>query len=127
MEFFNVTLVVPENKNTAPALPDNYVISVDTVSHIIQVQPRSGVWLNTFIGIPQNELSSVQPHFQNSSRTIHGMKIDSTKILADNIFYMTTSVDPSTKDLSYMLHYKSFPSYLIFGNYPGPLYKATIR
>jgi len=127
VELYNVTVVTPGENKDSLSSPNNYQFQVDSVHKIISVHPKYGSWTKTFIGIPKSEKSEVQPHFMNSIREIRSMKTDSILFQGDSLYFIASNADPASEDISYSLHYVSLPHYLVFGNYPKPLYKAVLR
>jgi len=121
----NIT-VVKSDDAVGKKVKDNYLVSLDTASQIIYLQPKVGKWLNPFIGFPKKEDANVQPHFSNQGQNI--LKAEETIFFnGDSLYCMFAKMNPATKDLYYLMHYKNLPKYMIFGSYPSTLYKATFR
>jgi len=127
IELYNLTVIAPDKYKDSLSSPDNYKFHVDSIHKIISVQPKYGSWTQTFLGIAKSEKPKVQPHFMNSIRDIRSMKTDSILFQGDSLYFITTNADPASKEISYSVHYVTLPQYLVFGNFPYPLYKATLR
>jgi hypothetical protein len=126
-ELYNVTLVVPGENDDALKMENNFQYKIDSVRKIITVQPKTGEWEKTFLGIPNEDKISVSPHFMNEARNIPSMKFNVIFFQGDSLYTMISDASPASKDLSYSFHFNMLPKYFVFGNYPAPLYKAMFR
>ena len=122
-----VDIVVPDDQLDNLKIPDNYQIKIDTAIQLITIQPKAGAWTKPFIGIPRNEKGIVNPHFGSKNRNITAMSKGTFISKGDSLYAMTTDGLAATKDFYYSLHYDFLPSYIIFGNNPGPLYRANFK
>jgi hypothetical protein len=123
----NVTLVVKGDSSDSGIVPNNFQVEIDTLTQIITMQPKIGSWTTPFIGIPASEEEFIEPHFSSKNKVINAKKFKAYYSKIDTLAAMTTGGSPSTKDFFYSLHYVNLPSYVIFGNYPGPLYRINLK
>jgi hypothetical protein len=122
----NATFLQTGEGTTAADASDNYSCVIDAGNKRITIQPKTGEWKTPFVAFPNQELSSIGPHFYNATKSTINVDIGSYSFNGQNLFGLSTNTLPSTAHLSYSLHYQALPTKIIFGNYPAPLYETTL-
>lgn len=124
--FNHAQIILSENGANNAEIESNYVCTLDPSLHRIFLHPKQGSWDTVFIGLPKTEKDQVDPHFGSKSGTITGARPGTYNVKSDSLFGMTTAGTPADGRFYYFLHYDSLPSYIIFGNNSGPLYKIDL-
>lgn len=105
----------------------NYKCSIDTVNKLIDIQPKAGSWAAPFFGFALAEKDDVKPHMAVSNKASINVSTASYIIADKEILGLKGNLTATTNILSYSVHYISLPTYIIFGNYPSPLYKTVLK
>jgi hypothetical protein len=120
-----VTQVMAAHPNTGPTKATGATYKLDSANKTITVRPKSGVWDKPFIAVPVNQVGSIQPHLSSESQL--SIPITQAYIVfeGDSLKEFSSSAASATPQSGYILRYISLPTYFIFGDRNGPIYKAN--
>jgi hypothetical protein len=103
-------------------LKNNFNVEIDTINHIIKVQPRVGKWDSTVLAIPINEIEFVHPEYHSQHKVTFDYGDIAFDALGQRFSGMICTGTPATKDLYYTFYYINHPTVFLFGSYPNRLY-----
>jgi hypothetical protein len=120
-----VTRVIATHSNTGPTKATGAIYKLDSSNKTITFHPKSGAWSTPFIAVPINQVESIQPHLSSESQLSMPVTQAYIVIEGDSLKEFSSSAASATPGSGYILHYATLPTYFIFGDRNGPIYKAN--
>lgn len=108
-------------------LNENYQIRVDKINKKIDFHPKVGKWEKPFIAVPFNE-QGLFGSFSGKDPMLTDVQsgdfsIDGVRFYGHSSGRVSNNAKPATGSFYYSMTFKEFPTYLIFGNYEGVVFK----